>query len=111
MDLKGKNIGDTHANEIAKCLKANPLVRVLDLSSNKITDDGCQGIAKAICGTEIQTLSFANNKITEKCCEPLAGVLKTNKNLKHLDLSGNNISNRVMQNKIKNSLTQTTLKF
>ena len=53
MDLKGKNIGDTHANEIAKCLKANPLVRVLDLSSNKITDDGCQGIAKAICGTEV----------------------------------------------------------
>lgn len=53
VDLKGKNISDTHVNEIAKHLKANPLIRVLDLSSNKITDDGAQGIAKAVSETEV----------------------------------------------------------
>lgn len=51
VDLKAKNIGDTHINELAKNLKLNPLVRYVDLSSNKITDDGVQQLAKAICET------------------------------------------------------------
>jgi hypothetical protein len=32
VDLKGKNLGDSHANEIVKCLKAQSILKSLDLS-------------------------------------------------------------------------------
>lgn len=32
VDLKAKNVSDTHINELTKNLKANPLVRYVDLS-------------------------------------------------------------------------------
>lgn len=111
VDLKAKNVSDTHINELAKTLKSNPLVRYIDLSSNKITDDGVQHLAKAICETQVESLNLASNKLTEKCTEPLAAILRTNKNLKVLDLQNNNINNRVFRNKIRNSLTWMEVKF
>jgi hypothetical protein len=39
VDLKAKNVSGTRINELAKKLKPKPLVRYIDLSSNKITDD------------------------------------------------------------------------
>jgi Ran GTPase-activating protein (RanGAP) involved in mRNA processing and transport len=111
VDLKGKNISDTHINELAKQLKSAPMVRFVDLSANKITDDGVQHLAKAICETYVESLNLSSNKLTEKCTEPLAAILRTNKNLKVLDLQNNNITNRVFRNKIRNSLTWMDVKF
>jgi Ran GTPase-activating protein (RanGAP) involved in mRNA processing and transport len=86
VDLKGKNVGDSHINEICKNLKSYPSIRVIDLTQNKISDDGVQHLAKAVCESQVEQLILVNNKLTEKCTEPLAGVLKTNKSLKVLDL-------------------------
>lgn len=109
--MKGKNLGDSHANEIVRSLKAQSILKSLDLGSNKFTDDGVQLIAKAVHETEIQTLILSNNKLTDKCTETLAAIFRTNKHLKLLDLQGNNITNRVARNKLKNSLTTCEVKF
>jgi Ran GTPase-activating protein (RanGAP) involved in mRNA processing and transport len=99
-------------NEIAKNMKMYPMIRIIELSQNKLTDKGVEHLAKAICeSAQVEQLIISNNKLTEKCTEPLAAVLRTNKNLKVLDLQGNGISNRVFKNKIRNSLTWMDVKF
>lgn len=104
-------MGDTHVNELIRGLKANPGVKDLDLSGNKFTDDGVVLIAKAVSDTQVTHLTLAGNKLTDKCTEPLAAVLRTNKVIRMVDLSGHNITNRVARNKIRNSLTQCEVKF
>jgi len=103
--LTSKNLGDSHINEIVRNLKVYNGLKGLDLSGNKISDDGVQHLARAICETQVDVLIIANNKLTDKCTEPLAGILRTNKQLKVLNLEGNGITNRVAKNKLKNSLS------
>ena len=111
--LASKNIGDSHINEIIRCLKHNSQAKGLDLGSNKITDDGIQNLCKGIAehGQSLLKISFANNKISEKCLEPMAATLRLNKSLKTLNLSGNGFQNRVFKNKIKNVLTWVEITF
>ena len=76
----------------------------LDLSGNRISDTGVQHLAKAICESSVESLNLSGNKISDKCMEPLAATLRFAKNLRHLNLEGNGITNRVAKNKLKNSL-------
>lgn len=99
-------------NEIIKQLKTLLTIKSIDLNNNKISDEGVQHIAKAICDCPaLEVLILSNNKLTEKCIEPLAATLRTNKVLKSLDLTGNGIANRVFKNKIKNSLPWVDIKL
>jgi Ran GTPase-activating protein (RanGAP) involved in mRNA processing and transport len=67
----------------------------LDLSSNKISDEGIMTVIKAICETQIEEFLISHNRLTEKSAEPIAQTLKVNKHLKFIDLSNNKIDNRV----------------
>lgn len=96
-----------HSIELAKCIKSSGgQVKFLDLSKNKIGDEGINLIMKALCESKIEAINLAENKLSEKCVENLVGILKNNKHLKYIDLSGNAINSRPMKNKVKNSLTQ-----
>ena len=79
-------------------------VTSLNLSKNKISDEGIGHVVKALCDSSIESVTFADNKIGEKSIEVIVGTLKTNKTLKHLDLTGNGIGSRLMKNKLKNAL-------
>jgi len=94
-----------HSNELAKCIKTcSGHIKSMDLSKNRISDEGIMHIIRAICDSQIEAASFSGNKISEKCVESIVGSLKTNKNLKLLDLSSNGIGSRLMKNKLKNAL-------
>ena len=72
-----------HANDLAKCIKTHSsLVKSLNLSKNRISDEGFVHIIKAICESGIEVLDLSHNKITEKCIESVVGSLKTHKILK-----------------------------
>jgi Ran GTPase-activating protein (RanGAP) involved in mRNA processing and transport len=76
-----------HTNEIAKAIKlSSHHIRVLNLSKNRITDDGFVPIVKALCESGIEQMNLSGNKISEKCIDTIVGSLKTNKTLKVLDL-------------------------
>ncbi len=66
-------------------------VKSLNLSKNKITDEAVGHIVKALCESQIESVSFADNKLSEKCIEVVVGTLKTNKTLKKIDMTGNGI--------------------
>lgn len=88
-------------------------MKELDLSGNKISDKGIENLAKTVSSTNvnIELLNLSNNKISEKCIEPLAGVLRLAKGLKGIDLRGNGITNRVVKNKLKNTLNWMNIVF
>lgn len=94
-----------HSNELAKCIKTlSGPVKLLNLSRNRIQDDGVVHIIRALCDSSIECVTLESNKFTEKCVESIVGSLKTNKTLKVLDLSNNGIGSRLMKNKLKNAL-------
>ena len=74
----------------------------MDLSNNKITDNGIVNICKAVNETQIERLVISSNKLTEKCTETIPGILMRNKFLKTLMMQDNSINNRVAKNKFIN---------
>lgn len=101
------DLSDMHVNELAKCIKTGSgHVKFLNLSKNRLGDEGINHIMKALCESQIEAVNLSGNKLTEKCVETMVGILKTNKNLKYIDLTGNGIQSRLMKNKLKNSLAQ-----
>eukprot|EP00347_Sterkiella_histriomuscorum_P008603 403344461 len=106
LDISNQNLSDMHVNELAKCIKSTAHIKFLNISNNKLGDEGINHIMKALCDSQVEAVNLSSNKLTEKCVELIVGILKTNKNLKYLDLQGNGIQSRLMKNKLKNSLTQ-----
>ena len=101
------DLSDMHCNELAKCIKTlSNHIKILNISKNRLSDEGIPHIIKALCDSQIEQVSLQSNKLTEKCVESITGSLKTCKTLKVLDLSNNGIGSRLMKNKLKNALPQ-----
>jgi hypothetical protein len=103
LDLSNRHLSDMHSNDLHKNIKSHPLKQLI-LANNKLTDEGAIHVLKAVALSQLESLSLANNKISEKCTENIVYTLKTSKALKHLDLTGNGITSRLMKNKLKNAL-------
>ena len=80
------DITDNHSMQLCQLIKSHAATGVqnLDLSHNKITDNGIGVICKALSESQIERLVISSNKLTEKCCETLTGALMRNKHLKTL---------------------------
>jgi hypothetical protein len=76
-----------HSNDLAKCIKTTSNhIKSLNLSKNRISDEGIPAIIKALCESQIEVVNLSANKISEKCVDNIIGTLKTNKYIKTLDL-------------------------
>lgn len=94
-----------HSNDLANCIRMySGHIKILNLSKNKLADEGLMMLAKALCESSIEKVNLSHNKITEKYIDNFVGTLKTNKSLKSLDLTNNGIGSRVVKNKLKNAL-------
>ena len=82
----------------------NGSLKYLDLSDNRISDDGAVNLMKVVCDTQLFSLSLSKNALTDKCADPIVQALKPSKNLRLLDLLNNKISSRLSKNKLKNHL-------
>lgn len=72
-----------HSNDLAKCIKGfSSNIRLLNLSKNRISDEGILHIIKALCESQIEIVNLQANKLTEKCVEGIVGCLKTNKTIR-----------------------------
>lgn len=111
--LRGAQIGDEGAAELAEVMVGNTSVRKLDLSWNGISEVGCRAICRAITGTQrLQHLGLNKNAIGDKGAIAIARVLKGEPSIKSVSLLGNGIGPRgtealvaaLMRNKVVTKL-------
>jgi len=90
--------GDGLATKISQALGRGELstIKAINLSGNKITDNGANYIAEALKSdnSKLEQLNLSGNSITDNGLIPIGEALKTGKvkTLKKLDMSGNKIT-------------------
>ncbi len=91
LDLKHKNITNKSVIAIAKSLRGNHSLIGLNFSHNlNITGVGAKKIAKALRkNTKLEQLDMSNNKITDEGVECFVQLIRGNKKLKFLHLEKN----------------------
>ena len=93
LDLSYNKIGDEGATALAKALEGNTTLKKLILFSIQISDEGATALAEAMKGnTTMQTLYLSFNQISDKGATALAKAMKGNTTLQKLDLGSNQIS-------------------
>ncbi|XP_078381248.1 NACHT, LRR and PYD domains-containing protein 3-like [Oculina patagonica] len=90
--LRLRRITGTGAVVLAKALKGNSSLTVLNLSGNNIGDHGATGLAGALRkNASLRELNLFGNNIGDVGATGLAGALDENSSLTWLDLSANKI--------------------
>ena len=90
--MKGNNIGDKTADEIAIVLFHNKYLQCLNLDETNLQTIGTIKIAKSLQNNmSLLTLTMAGNGISDEAADDLATILSLNSNLQSLDLSRNNL--------------------
>ncbi|XP_044162704.1 NLR family CARD domain-containing protein 3-like [Acropora millepora] len=94
LELSGNRIGNEGADALAKGLKENSTLTSLDLSHNRIGNDGADALAKGLKeNSTLTSLDLSNNRIGNDGADALAKGLKENSTLTSLDLSNNRFGN------------------
>lgn len=74
INLSKRNLTDLHINQLCQLLKkygGNGSLKYLDLSNNRISDEGAVHLMKASCETHLFSLTLYKNNLTDKCAEPI----------------------------------------
>jgi len=97
--LEKNKITSVGVSIIANALNNNTSLSWLSLSSNHVLDAGVRVLAKTLAfkGSTLNTLRLHSTGITDQGAKYLADMLKTNKTLIELGLSGNEIGDRGIQ--------------
>ena len=119
LDISGNRISDDGAMALSECLEANSTLielkmsrnnisckaadnnfyvnnalQKLDLSSNKISDDGAMALSECLkVNTTLIELKMSGNNITLKILSAIARYIEVNSTLQKLDISNSKISN------------------
>ena len=110
LNLSSNKISDHGALAISDCIKSHTSLLELNLSANTIFDDGARGIAEAIhVNTILQKLDLSTNKITDDGAAAISDSLKTNTSLQTLNMSGNYIPSKGAQKIAEAIRANTTL--
>jgi hypothetical protein len=92
LDVRGNEIDDAGAKDLAAALKVNATLTSFDLSENKIGAPGAKDLAAALkVNTTLTTLDLTANEIGAAGAKDLATALKVNTTLTTLDLYKNSI--------------------
>ena len=96
--LVHNKIDEDRVRTLAKVLKTNDTLHILDLDMNTIGAEGAIAIAEALkINSSLQELRLVNNYIHLSGAKALAEALKTNSTLQTLYIFGNNISESLSQ--------------
>ncbi|XP_057710176.1 NACHT, LRR and PYD domains-containing protein 12-like [Corythoichthys intestinalis] len=94
LDLKSCKLGKGSCHPLASVLSSSSNLRHLDLSHNDLSDKWVEILSKGLANPncKLESLDLKSCKLGTGSCHPLASVLSSPSNLKHLDLSENNLS-------------------
>ncbi|XP_078061497.1 NACHT, LRR and PYD domains-containing protein 3-like [Mustelus asterias] len=96
LHLRGNNLTDSCAEDLASALGTNRSLIDLNLGGNKLGDSGVKLLSVALRNPEckIQTLHLYNNALTDSCAEDLASALSTKQSLRNLYLESNSFTDQ-----------------
>ncbi|CAF1551336.1 unnamed protein product [Didymodactylos carnosus] len=92
INLNYCDISQIDGSMIINSLKENQLLRVLDISKNKIGDAGALALAELLnILNSLMEVNMIGNEITSKAGSEIGKILKTNRTLINIDLTYNKI--------------------
>ncbi|XP_023641240.1 RAN GTPase-activating protein 2 [Capsella rubella] len=94
IEMAGNNITDEAAPAIAACLAAKRHLKKCNLSQNDLEDEGCVEIVKSMEDLELEYVDMSYNKLTREGALSLAPVVVKKESFKMLNIYGNMISAR-----------------
>ena len=93
LNISWNKITNEGANMIGEAIKVNKILKKLDIHRNSISDDGAAAISDGLkYNISLQELDMSWNKITSEGANMIGEAIKVNKILKKLDIHGNSIS-------------------
>uniref|UniRef100_A0A667HN41 NLR family pyrin domain containing 13 n=1 Tax=Lynx canadensis TaxID=61383 RepID=A0A667HN41_LYNCA len=96
LDLSDCSFTAEGCQELANALQHNCNMKILDIGSNDIQDDGvkhlCEVLKHPKCA--LNTLGLEKCNLTPACCQYLSSVLRSSKSLFNLNLLGNDLELR-----------------
>ncbi|XP_078059585.1 NACHT, LRR and PYD domains-containing protein 3-like [Mustelus asterias] len=94
--LRGNDLTDSCAEDLASALSTNRSLIDLDLGSNKLGDSGVKLLSVALRNPDckIQKLHLYRNTLTDSCAEDLASALSTKQSLRILSLGSNSFTDQ-----------------
>ena len=97
LDSRELAASSEEAEKLFDYLAQNNVVKKLSLCNNEIDDTLAAALSLALVeNTSIDQVLLSDNQITSEGCEYLLGTLDTNKTLTYIELSGNLIEDRLM---------------
>ena len=88
LNISGNKIGDNGIANIATALQTSTTMTILNISMCSMSDKGAESLAKALADTRsLQELSISDNKIGDNGIAHIATALQTNTTMKKLDIS------------------------
>ncbi|XP_037116568.1 uncharacterized protein LOC119128357 isoform X2 [Syngnathus acus] len=93
LKLENCKLSKKSCEALASVLSSPGSLRELDLSQNKLCDDGLEALAAGLAKPQctLQVLVLWNCKLSKKSCEALASVLSSPGSLRELDLGCNDL--------------------
>ena len=93
LNMSINKITNEGAKMIGEAIKVNKTLQKLDISGNSISDDVSSAISDGVkCNISLQELDMSSNKVTNEGAKMIGEAIKVNKTLQKLDISGNSIS-------------------
>ncbi|XP_044128245.1 NACHT, LRR and PYD domains-containing protein 3-like isoform X2 [Bufo gargarizans] len=92
--LGANDLPDTSCIQLASVIRNNRSLKILDLSSNRLSGPHFSDLMEALSSPacRIETLLLGYNRLPDTSCIQLASVIRNNRSLKILYLSGNRLS-------------------
>jgi len=92
LQLARNQLGDEGASTVSQLISTNHTVNNVNLSGNKISDNGSIALANSLASneSEVTSIDLSNNNIGEKGALALSNAFDSNKSLIELNLSNNN---------------------
>ncbi|XP_040321098.1 NACHT, LRR and PYD domains-containing protein 13 isoform X2 [Herpailurus yagouaroundi] len=96
LDLSDCSFTAEGCQELANALQHNCNMKILDIGSNDIQDDGVKHLCEVLNHPKcaLNTLGLEKCNLTPACCQYLSSVLRSSKSLFNLNLLGNNLEPR-----------------
>ncbi|XP_073403232.1 NACHT, LRR and PYD domains-containing protein 3-like [Dendrobates tinctorius] len=91
--LDFNNLADSSCIQLASGIRNNRSLKILDLSDNHLYGPHFSGLTEALSSADcrIEELRLARNNLPDTSSIPLASVVRNNRSLKKLDLTGNRL--------------------